>query len=332
MIKHHWIPLANMNKWNEMLALNHCHQLAHTYDYNQAIQSVTGEDIYLYAATSDNFSCVCPYAIRQKSHDDPADIHTPYGFSGLAIDGVYPGFHDLRKKYLADKGYICGYMLQHPCLSIKSDELPVGLLPGKSGFTINLLEDYETIISKFSSDHRQRYRRWLKDGFEVSWDESKNQIERFIDLYERGLDARGASSVYDFGKIAWSKLIKHPSAYLFFVEEDGIATAAALFFSYNRFVDYYMTATTPGGKKHTRGLICHAIQFFKSRGDHVLFLGCGIHENDALHNYKLRFGGVSSSTYSVREIYNQEMYDIMCMKYVSNAAPITGFFPKYWAS
>lgn len=331
MMRQYWVSIQDKAQWNELLSLNQAHQLAHTYDYNYAMHKATRADIFLYAALSDEFSCVCPFSIRQKTQEDGRDIHTPYGFSGLAFDGFCQDFNSERKRFLASQGYICGYMQFHPSLvhdeNLKLDTLSVG----KTGFCIPLKGEFKDIISRFSSDHRQRYRRWLKEDYMVKHDENKQQIDTFVRLYQNALKTRQAASVYDFGYEAWSLLIKHRDAYLFYVEENGAIEAAALFFSYNKVADYYMTATTENGKKHTRGLICHALQFFKEKGDKELFLGCGVHEGDALHTFKQRFGAVATPTSFIKEIYNPVAYDTICEKYCVNPVTNMGYFPAYWA-
>lgn len=332
MITQYWVSIEDKQRWNELVALNQHHQLAHTFDYNDAMYQASGEAIYLYAAVGQDFNCVCPYAVRQKKQGDALDVHTPYGFSGLAIDGYYENFHVERKQFMAEQGFVCGYMLQHPQLIANQGAAFDSLISGKTGFTIHLNQDIATIFSQFSTDHRQRYRRWQKENIKVELDTKKQHADAFIQLYHSTLTLREASSVYDFGREAWMRLIHHPHAYLFYVEEQNQITAAALFFAYRKNVDYYMTATTEVGKKHTRGLIVQAIEFFKAAGNETLFLGCGIHENDALHTYKARFGGEARPTYSYKEIYDQTQYEAMCQKYSVSLISETGFFPAYWAA
>jgi hypothetical protein len=324
------IPLSDAAAWEQALSSVPEHQYTHKHWYNHAMHIASGRDVFLYHGNSDGFSAVCPVSPRRKSVSDPLEITTPYGFSGFAISGNIKGFLEYFKSYMGDMGYCTGHIALSPLLKINCILNNEDLFKGKKTFIINLKCSLDQIFARFSSTHRNLIRQWQRERLDVSHEKNEEVITKFIDLHSLIIKSKNISKVYNFGPEAWSDIISNEDSYLLSVSCNSKIEAMAVFIAYNGYVDYYMAASSPEGRRHTRGIINHAIEFFHNKGFSQLHLGCGVKENDDLEQFKSRFGGSAIETYSLKQIYNFDDYIQTCNKYDVDHLSRSGYFPAYW--
>jgi len=329
-MKHLLIPLNQKNVWDNHLASFPHHYYAHTHWYNAVMQLASKRDIFLYVGEEGDFKALCPLSKRQKASHDPYDICSPYGFSGFILQGTHPHFYPDWCQFMLAQGFVSGHIALHPFSSELSIFPPQEFSTGKQAYSLDLQTPLLTIHQNFAVDHRHRLRQWQKLTFTVETEKTCEAIDIFIDLYQQSLKSRQASSIYDFGREAWQQLINEPHSHLFYVKSQEKIEASAIFIAYQDQVDYFMIASTDAGRMHARGIIWEAIQFFKNLKFKWLHLGCGIKENDALEQFKSRFGAQPFQTFALKQIYDVASYQQLCNKYNCDHENTSGYFPIYW--
>lgn len=328
-MEHKLITIHDQNAWETIITAIP-HTFAHSHWYNYAMHVASGREIFLYHGKAKNFDIICPISPRKKNNNAPEDITTPYGFSGFASTGSFALFPEEWNAFLASCGFISGHIMLHPFFQNNQHYLNQDLHAGKRAYYLNLQPDLETIYRGFSSDHKHRLRQWQKMGLTVIHSKDEKYIQAFIQYYKLSLKQRNASSIYDFGEKAWRLLINSPQAQLLSIEQQGVVEASAIFILHEDIADYFMLASTDQGRLHARGIIWEAIQLYKQQGAHWLHLGCGIKENDALEQFKARWGATAFVTCALKQIYNQKAYSLLCQQYEVDPHDQSGYFPAYW--
>ncbi len=323
------VPLNNQAEWEQTLQ-SVPHTYAHTHWYNLAMHLASKREIFLYTAEADNFRAICPISLRKKYSDDPYDVTTPYGFSGMITEGFFENYMETRNSFFKEQGFVCGHFAMHPFFQNELGLSSNQLFPGKKAYYIDLRKDIDTLYSELSTDHRQRLKQWINKKYKIETTKSTDYVDAFVKLYDLSLQNRNTASIYNFGAEAWKALINSEFGFLFSIVVDNEIEASALFICFGDMVDYYMIASTPEGRQHARGIIWEAIQFFKNQNLSWMQLGCGVRDNDSLEQFKARFGGIAHTTYSLRQIYNSESYQALCEKYQTDPDNLQGYFPSYW--
>ncbi|MBN8828222.1 MAG: hypothetical protein J0H68_05900 [Sphingobacteriia bacterium] len=319
------ISIEDKDAWSKVLH-NNIHTFYHSYEYNKAISN-SFDNIFLYHGYNQNFSAICPLQIRQKKLIN--DVTTPYGFSGLMINGIYNNFSNEWAEFMSLNNIIAGYILLNPIQNNQAMFENKDIFYGQSLYFINLEDDLKTIFANFSSTHRSLINQWERKNYSFVFDKNK-LFEKFLSLYNQTLDRVQASTVYRFSEQTLKEIFFHPQCLSIGVENNNILEAVSVFTYTSKYSDYFLNASTMEGRVHTRALIWEAIKQLKALKIPVLGLGGGIKENDSLAEFKSRFSGWSKKNIVLKQIYNNEKYQNICKELEIDCTDKSGYFPAYW--
>ncbi len=323
------IPLAEKTAWEEALT-DIPHAYAHTHWYNSAMHIASGRDIFLYAAEANNFRVVCPISPRQKTPADPCDITTPYGFSGFASIGQYDNFSALWHAHMHEEHYVCGHIALNPRLSVSHLYAEKNCFAGKKSYYLDVSPPLENILQGFAHGHRYDLKQWQKKNYVIAVNKNPELIQKFVTLYAEFAQRKQAAQVYHFNQASWDIILQSSDSTLISVLNEGELEAAAVFIWHENIGDYFIAASTLGGQIHSKAIIWEAIKLAKETNATWLHLGCGVKANDALEQFKARFGAKSQDTFALKAIYDMVSYQALCNKYGTNSKQLDGYFPSYW--
>lgn len=305
------------------------HSIAHEAAFRAALDA--GRDdaqCFLFVAESDRGKAVCP--ILERPLETRADIATPYGFGGFVGCGDLTGLEQAWRAFAGARGYIAGYLAQHPCLacgSIGSDEERFEASPV---YLLDLRPDEPDIIAGMSKRRRPSLRRWLKE-VELATGRAE-LVEAFVKLYPPHMSRLGAASVYFFGDDALRRMAGLESVVLFGARnEAGEIEAVSMTAVTAPCADYLFFAATEDARDHSVGLIWCGIREAKARGAEWINLGGAVREGDGVGEFKRRFGATLTPTQCLKQVYDLQAYDALCAEKACDALNRDGYFPAYRA-
>jgi hypothetical protein len=320
------IPLADEKGW--LAALKALPYLpAHSRAYNHTIALHTGAEHFLYHFSEGVQAACCPLAVRQKS--GIKEVFTPYGFSGLCTNGSIKKFWEQFRAFMQQEGFVTGYMLQHPFCALPEQSKT---FPTRPLFALNLRFSLDELLDNMHQTHRYEIRRWLElPDITTSIEKTSEARNAFLQFYPEAMKRSGASSAYAFSAKTLNAFMDMPECLIVSAAHKGKIEAVSLFLHSPSGADYFLSASTENGRRHSRGLIWKAAEALKERSIPQLFLGGGIKAGDDLEQFKRRFGGTPYEGTCYKEIFNQAAYQALCKQHGVSTEIGTGYFPPYWA-
>ncbi|EKD71932.1 MAG: hypothetical protein ACD_46C00059G0001, partial [uncultured bacterium] len=191
-------------------------------------------------------------------------------------------------------------------------------------YMLDLTQSTDLLLKKLSKVHRYELRQWEISSANLITDKSR-LLTGLFDLYRKTLSRVNASALYYFQTETLSHLVESKNTIAIGVITQGKLEAISLFLHTPYIADYFINASTIDGRRHARGLLWTGIEMLKQLSIPSLNLGGGIKPNDNLDKYKRRFGGVLYSSPVLKQIYNQEKFDMLCKKIYDHH----NYFPPY---
>jgi hypothetical protein len=105
---------------------------------------------------------------------------------------------------------------------------------------------------------------------------------------------------------------------------------AVYLFPYTAYAaEWMLLVTTASGRRHTAKLLWYAIHQFKSKNIPILNLGGGVKEDDSVAQAKQRYGAKRIPTKALKQIYDAEVYSMLCQQAGVEHMSDGGYFPAY---
>lgn len=239
------------------------------------------------------------------------DACSPYGYGGLlSLTGGQPSGLDLRVffdgvyAWCLTRNVVCCVIRLHPLIRqdewFDTEEQELARLRIRGNTTAISLDEWDDGRDCPSGMRKGRYsdlsiaRRALR----VSWSSGEDRdagahLERFAELYDKSMQARGSGDFYKFPLKYFSRLsslghhIGIASAWL----EDQLA-GASIFLAGRDYAHYHLAAVNETGMKHKAAtlLVVEGASWARQRGCRLLHLGGGLNPGDSLEDFKLSFG------------------------------------------
>jgi len=317
------IPLDSPAEWRAALQ-GIKHAFAHTWENCYAMHLTTRFTTYLYCFEAGNVRIVCPIAERQ--FEGHIDIVTPYGFSGFVGNGHCPQFSLHWNQFVEERGYVCGYVALNPIFAADS------YFDSKEIYQSNILYflDLTLGIDKlFSNLHKNRKRK-LKDFDKTSFVMDRDALVNFfLERYPeflRKVQAPPASyftsetltslcSLHNVVIVGAGTVNKIESVYIF-----GHTPYAG---------DCLFNVAAPEGRHYATLLLWWGVNYLKSIGVPLLNLGGGVREEDSIARSKEFFRPIKVPFRALKQVYNQEIYEKLCLQRGRDPTDKTGYFPAY---
>lgn len=325
MIRHELIPLSSPGAWREALA-EVPHELWHTWEYCSALRLTVPDEIHLYCYRSDEATIVCP--LLERSLGSSADVATLPGFAGFVGTGADPGFSREWARFAAGRGWVCGYLALHPCL-----EGPSGFDPGEvhasnSVYVLDLRCGPEALFAALDRNRRRQLRDW--DAVSAGLLHDRGLLAAFlVREYPASLRRLGASPSYERSGETLARLCELDNVLLVGAGTPERVEAVHAFAFTPHAGTSLFSVSLPEGRRHTTHLIWHGIRALASLGVPFLNLGGGVREDDGVARAKQRFGCRRLDLRCLKQVYQPEVYALLCARRGADPADRSGYFPAY---
>ena len=318
------IPLSDKYAWEDCL-YGTPHSFSHTWLSNYAMHLSTGYITYLYHYTEGNEHVICPLAERE--FNGYKDIVTPYGFSGFTAGSASPEFYSLWKAFMKEQGYICAYINQDPFQEFP--QLPEQERSDNPHY-LYAIELYKGELEAFNNLSQNR-KRQLKNFEQVKAEivtDKKVLAEFFLSNYHESMLSSNASPVYMFSAKTLENIIASENTSLFGYMKDSTVLAVSVFAEGTWNADYLFNVSLSDGKAFGSHLIWQAVVHYIEKGKRLLNLGGGVKPGDNLEEFKMRFGGIRKPLRPMREIFNADIYNKLCVE-AGVEVENSNYFPAY---
>ena len=322
---HKCIPLESPGEWKDAQK-DISHSFYHTWENCHAMNLTTGYKTYLYVFEKENVKIICPVAERE--YNGYVDITTPYGFSGFAGNRDFPDFINYWTEFAVKKNYICGYISLNPLTSSESYFNKKDSYISTNLYFIDLSKSLTDIFENLDANRRKQIKDFKKAEAGFIYD--KDILTEFlINNYPDFLKRTNASKANYFSESTLRALCFSENVFMAGAGDKGKIEAVYVF-GYTQFTgDCLFNVATVEGRKHTALLFWRGLKYFKSKKIPVMCLGGGIREDDNVAMSKERYGAYKLPFVNLKQIYDHERYNQLCILKNINPAEMNGYFPAY---
>jgi hypothetical protein len=326
-----WIPLAERGRWNAALE-GTAVGFTHRPEYSAAAALASGHEPGLWVWEGAGGRAVCPL-VRRDAPGGSFDLATPLGFGGFAIVGDARGLATDWKQYWQGAGALAAYVQLSPWREASDWQ---ALLSGFDGeprpsrecWLWDLRPAPGDLLSGMHPNHRRFLQQWQEEGVAIS-DDAAELAPAFDRLYAAFLVDHGVGRDYRFPPNSLSALAGVPGAlWLGARDAAGRIEAVVLILWQGARADLFLAASSPEGRRHSRGLYWEGAQRLRERGVHTLNLGGGVVDGDALAQFKRRFGARAQETLALRQVFDREGFARACAL-AGVADQASGRFPPW---
>lgn len=330
-MEHEIIPLGDPVRWEKAL-LGLAFPYTHTWEYCSVIAHSSGFETMLWTARCAEGRFACPLSVRATDSKYP-ELVSPYGFGGIVsapAEVSVAGVREEWRTFWKRRGFVTAFVQQHPGFRLSHEVWGEDMYEHHAVYEIDLKAPVGDLWQCLCSTHRYEIRHLKgRNGVRIVVGAGLLK-EALLRLYPETVNRVGASAVYHFAAEALERLAEGPGALLLGIQEGESVEAVALFLYTPEVAEYFLNASTPGGRKYSRLLIWSAIESLKERGIGKLNLGGGVKEGDSLDAFKRRFGGKMVKTQVLKQVLDQEKYDrLLAMRGLTDDSR-AGYFPPYW--
>lgn len=265
------------------------------------------------------------------------DLITPYGYGGFFGEiSNYQILNKVYNEYCIQNKYICEFV-RFELFSNYYNHYE-GEVETKSHNVVRSLENsLEEIWMDFKHKVRKNVKHALKNSLSISIDNSKKNVEFFLDIYYSTMKRSGASKEYYFSREFFETLNQMQNNITYFYvlyQNKVISTELVISGSENCYSYLGGTHEEYFNLRPNDFLKYEIVKWAKAQGFKNYILGGGYGSDDGIYQYKvcLAPSGIKSF-YIGKKIFNQEVYNqLVEMRRRDNpACDKAGFFPAYRA-
>jgi hypothetical protein len=322
------IPLAERDAWKNALGRID-HAFAHTWESCYAMQLTTGWPTYLSVFESAAATFVCP--IAERGYDGEVDIVTPYGFSGFVGNGPATAVLDAWHELARERRYVCGYIGLNPILDDDSLCRDGEADAYNEVFVLDLRRSEDELFDALSTNRRREISRWRRRGAPLMVDRRRLQ-SLFLDRYTEFMASRGAAPAYGFSRATLEALLSLDNVVLVGAGDGEVPEAVAVFAHTPAVADYLFGVSLPGGEHHSAVLVWEGARRLQELAIPVLNLGGGVRRDDGVAAFKRRFGATPVPLRRLREVYDPDRFEALCLRSGADPTDWSRYFPPYRAA
>ncbi len=322
---HSLIPLESESEWKDALK-DIRHSFYHTRESCYAMHLTTGYRTYLYCFEHNGIRIICP--VSEREFGGYTDIVTPYGFSGFAGNEDFPGFQNYWKEFVREKKYVCGYISLNPALTNSTYYSGQDAYRSTNLFYIDLKLSLTELFENLDSNRKKLIKNFRK--YEAGFIYDRNILTKFFtDNYYDFLKRINASRANYFSKETLEYICSLENVYMVGAGTEG-KTEAVYLFAYTGAEGLCLfNVALPEGRQFASLLLWSGLKFFRSKKIPLMNLGGGIKEDDSVALSKERFGAFKLPFYNLKEIYDPELYEKLCLQKGFKTDDKSGYFPAY---
>lgn len=317
------IPIDQPERWRAALE-GIPHGFAHTWESTHSFHLTSRLDTYLYQFRTGDVRIVCP--LSERRFCGSTDILTPFGFSGFVGNGDCPEFHWHWNRFVADQGYVCGYIALNPVLPDPTHLS--GASSNNTLYVLDLTRNLDDLFNGLDRNRKRQLRNWsaIRDSMILD----KVPLTDFLLQQHSDFLLRvGASPTYHFSEETLSSLCSsHNVLMLGATGSEGLEAVYVIGYTpYGG--DCLLNVAVPQGRHHTTALVWYSVEHLKAMGVPRLNLGGGVKEGDRIAKAKQRFGAEPVKLFALKQVYRRTEYTKLCRLAKCDPYHTDGYFPAY---
>lgn len=325
MVRHNCIPLESSSEWKDALK-GIKHSFAHTWENCYAMNLTTDQTTYLYCFENNNTRIVCP--IAEREHEGYKDIVTPYGFSGFVGNNDCEDFPNYWKEFVKEKNYLCGYISLNPVFGNHTFFESEDACKTTSLYFLDLTLSLSELFDNLDANRKKQIKDFKKIESKFIYDRDF-LTDFFINNYYDFLKRIKASSANYFSRETLEYICNLENVFMVGVGEKEKIEAVYIFVYTQYIGDCLFNVANPKGRHHSARLLWSGVKFFRSKKIPLMNLGGGIKEDDNIARSKQRFGAYKLSFINLKQVYDIDMYEKLCLQKNIDPNDRSGYFPAY---
>lgn len=263
------------------------------------------------------------------------DLETAYGYGGFYSNSGNKNFIEramgLYKKRCIEENIIAEFIRFHPFSTFSQEH--------KEFFNFNVYDrDIVYVDLTLSKDKRwEEYSSNTRNILRKSQKELKFQktdnLEMFIELYEKTMQKNNADSFYYFSQEYYKNLLENKDIELYEVKKDDETIASAFFMFSDEFGHYHLSANNYAMRKYNANyfMLDQLFDIAKNKGKKYFILGGGTTSDnyDSLLKFKYKFSSLTKPFYISGVVYNDTIYNRYKMIWEEQSQEDIKYFLKY---
>jgi hypothetical protein len=323
--KEECIPLENQDDWNKCLE-GIQHTFFHTWEHSYAIYLTHHLPTYLYYLETGNNKVAIPFTERKfREH---IDIFSPHGFAGL-ISNNDPGICiEQWNNFARSRNYVCGYIGLNPIYDKPHYLANSNPIHYNNVYVLDLTLSEEDLFNNLHTNRRRQIRAWEKSN-KTFIEDKEALIPFFLEHYHEFMASRQASSVTNFSMETLRYLLNLDNIIMVGAGSNNKVEVVAVFGFTSHICDYLFNVSLPEGQEYSVSLLWYAIKQAKSKLIPTFEFGGGKQKEDSLAQFKERFGSKKIPLRCLKQVYNNELYNKLCIEVNADPHNLLGYFPAY---
>ncbi|MEZ9132811.1 GNAT family N-acetyltransferase [Vibrio breoganii] len=328
--------ISEENIWKAEVDL-YSHDWYHTWDYHQLYCLDSNTKPLLFVFEKGHQRIAIPLVLRVINNSSLKDLTSVYGYPGFLFHKVED--KNLYNEFLealldwCNKNEIISIFSRLNSLIVDTDSYRHCYNDGET-VVVDLIGDNQQQRSIYRKNYRNIINKLVRDGFEVTWSNSKESIDDFINIYNETMISLNANDSYFFDRKYYMDLLDSSdyTARIYFVKYENKKVCAGIFVFCNEIVQYHLSGTLNDFKDvaPTRLMIDKVREDATSLGYNKLHLGGGVGgKRDSLFNFKYGFSKTAIKFNVLKIVVDEDSY-----KELSNIPKdcninVQSFFPEY---
>jgi len=263
------------------------------------------------------------------------DLETAYGYGGFYLNTNNQEFvkNALGKyeQYCLEKKIIAEFIRFHPWNTFPQEQKEFLDMNSydRDVVYVDLSLSKEKRWKNYASNTRNILRKCEK---ELVFQKSDN-IEAFIELYEKTMEKNNATDFYYFSKEYYEQLINNENIKLYEIRQDGKIISMAFFMFRDEIGHYHLSANDYEMRRYNANyfILDQIFEIAKNKGKRYFLLGGGTTTdiNDSLLKFKQKFSSLTKPFYISGKIYNNEIYSKYKQVWEQQSKEEIKYFLKY---
>jgi lipid II:glycine glycyltransferase (peptidoglycan interpeptide bridge formation enzyme) len=319
-------------------------------DYLGLFQDYQGyEAFYVYYGDEHNYILV-PYFKRpiHLSTQKLFDIISPWYYGGpissikdaQILGKLFSQFLEKFRKYCKENNIVTEFQRMNPLL--KNHELyknDLSLSYDRKIVYVDLRKEINTLYQEYDRHARKNINKATRSGLKVYADDSREGINKFIQIYTKSMKQKNAKAFYLFNEKFFHNIFERfkSDIKLFQVEYIGkIVCSSIELGKYGILHDYLRGVDSEVLPLRPNDILLHEIlKWAKSAGFSCFNIGGGATsaEDDGIFRFKKSFSATVADFYVYKKIHNPEKYNELCEKKGKKQDELhyekAQFFPEY---
>lgn len=271
----------------------------------------------------------------EKIGDGYFDLETAYGYGGFYTNtDNFEFLSNGMKKYeekCIEENIIAEFIRFHPFNNFPHKH--------SAFFNVNI-HDRDVVYIDLALSKEERWKTYSSNTRNIlrkceqnlTFKKSDN-LDIFIELYEKTMDKNEATNFYYFPKEYYENLLNNKNIELYEIHKDGEVISSAFFMFDENFGHYHLSANDYAKRQYNANyfILDQIFEVAKQKCKRYFILGGGTtsQKDDPLLKFKQKFSRLTKPFYIAGKIYNNEMYNKYVVMWEEQSKYNIKYFLKY---